>query len=345
MDIVYSEDHRLHCGQGEMVDGEQHPCFENPSRADTVLAAVKRAGIGQVLPPEDFGLEPILAIHGRRYVDFLQHAWDRWAAQGCVADLLPTIFHGRHSRGEAPVPTALMGELGHYCFDSEAPVTSGTWQAIYSSAQVALTAQQLMAQGARSAFALCRPPGHHAGSDYMGGYCYFNNAAIAGQRFLDQGARRVAILDIDYHHGNGTQEIFYGRGDVLFASIHADPMVEYPYYWGHESERGEGAGEGFNCNYPLPHGAGWAQWSKALADACAQIEGYGADALIISLGVDTYEQDPISEFRLTTPDYRLIGEAIGALGLPTLFVMEGGYAVEAIGLNVSGVLEGFLGRP
>ncbi len=179
----------------------------------------------------------------------------------------------------------------------------------------------------------------------MGGYCFLNNAAIATQAFLDQGARRVAILDVDYHHGNGTQDIFYRRDDVLFASIHGDPRVEYPYFLGYADERGEGAGEGCNHNYPLAHGSGWDLWSAALDDACVQIAGYAPDALVISLGVDTYKEDPISQFRLDSPDYLRMGERIARLGLPTLFIMEGGYAVEAIGINAVNVLQGYEARP
>ncbi|MER1154954.1 acetylpolyamine amidohydrolase AphA, partial [Pseudomonas aeruginosa] len=191
---VYSDDHRLHFGQSELVDGKLQPCFEMPSRADTVLARVKSQNLGEVIAPKDFGREPLLRIHDAAYLDFLQGAWARWTAEGHSGDLVSTTFPGRRLRRDGPIPTALMGELGYYSFDTEAPITAGTWQAIYSSAQVALTAQEHMRQGARSAFALCRPPGHHAGGDFMGGYCFLNNAAIATQAFLDQGARRVAIL-------------------------------------------------------------------------------------------------------------------------------------------------------
>ena len=284
---VYSDDHRLHFGQSELVDGKLQPCFEMPSRADTVLARVRHQALGEVIEPRDFGLEPILRVHDAAYVDFLKGAWARWAAEGHSCDMLPSTFPARRLRRDGPIPTALHGQLGHYCFDTEAPITAGTWQAVYSSAQVALTAQDHMRNGANTAFALCRPPGHHAGSDFMGGYCFFNNAAIVTHAFLDQGARRVAILDVDYHHGNGTQELFYNRGDVLFASIHGDPLVEYPYYLGHADERGEGAGALCNHNYPLPHGTGWDGWAAALEDACGKIAAYAPDALVISLGVDT----------------------------------------------------------
>ncbi|HWV10926.1 MAG TPA: histone deacetylase family protein, partial [Pseudomonas sp.] len=205
-----------------------------------------------------------------------------------------------------------------------------------------LSAQQEIANGAHSAFALCRPPGHHAAGDVMGGYCYLNNAAIAAQAFIDQGRRKVAILDVDYHHGNGTQSIFYTRSDVLFTSIHGDPAEEFPFFLGYADELGEGAGEGCNFNYPLPMGSDWDAWSAALEQACQRIGEHGAEVVVVSLGVDTYMEDPISQFKLDSPDYLTMGRRIAALGLPTLFVMEGGYAVEAIGVNAVNVLEGFL---
>jgi acetoin utilization deacetylase AcuC-like enzyme len=209
---------------------------------------------------------------------------------------------------------------------------------------VALSAQAEIAAGAHSAFALCRPPGHHAAGELMGGYCYLNNAAIAAQAFLDQGKQRVAILDVDYHHGNGTQDIFYARGDVLFASIHGDPAEEFPFFLGYSDERGIGAGEGYNFNYPLAMGSPWEVWSAALDQACQRIAEFDAEVIVVSLGVDTFKDDPISQFKLDSPDYLAMGKRIAALGKPALFVMEGGYAVEAIGVNAVNVLEGFEGR-
>jgi acetoin utilization deacetylase AcuC-like enzyme len=206
---------------------------------------------------------------------------------------------------------------------------------------VALSAQAEIAAGAHSAFALCRPPGHHAAGELMGGYCYLNNAAIAAQAFLDQGRQRVAILDVDYHHGNGTQDIFYTRADVLFASIHGDPAEEFPFFLGYADECGIGAGEGCNHNYPLAMGSPWEVWSAALDEACQRIAEYDAEVIVVSLGVDTFKDDPISQFKLDSPDYLAMGKRIAALGKPTLFVMEGGYAVEAIGVNAVNVLEGF----
>ena len=193
-----------------------------------VLDRVKAVGLGEVRAPRDFGLESIRRVHSEGFVRFLQNAWQDWLATGRSHDMLPIAWPTRRLRQTEP--DNIDGRLGYYSFDAGAPITAGTWQAITSSANVALSGQSELANGARSVFSLCRPPGHHAAADYMGGYCFFNNAAIAAQAFLDRGAGRVAILDVDYHHGNGTQDIFYDRADVLFTSIHGDPRFEYPLF-------------------------------------------------------------------------------------------------------------------
>ena len=335
----YSDDHHLHHGKCELIDGQLMPCFEKPQRADHILQRVKERQLGEIRAPADFGRGPIERVHSAAYLDFFEGAWARWQEQGGNGDLLPFTWPARTLR--RVIPSDLHGQLGYYSFDGGAPITAGTWQAAYSAAQVALSAQREIATGARSAFALCRPPGHHAASDLMGGYCYLNNAAIAAQAFVDQGRGKVAILDVDYHHGNGTQSIFYHRSDVLFTSIHGDPAEEFPFFLGYADECGEGAGEGCTVNYPLPMGSTWEVWSAALEQACQRIAAHGAEVLVVSLGVDTYLDDPISQFKLDSPDYLSMGRRIAALGLPTLFVMEGGYAVEAIGVNAVNVLEGF----
>ncbi|WP_462382978.1 histone deacetylase family protein [Pseudomonas sp. Marseille-QA0892] len=338
---VYSDDHRLHHGRCELIDGELKPCFEMPSRADHVLDRVRQRDLGQVIEPQDFGRGPIARIHTQDYLDFFEGAWARWAEKGNTADLLPFTWPARTLRSVRP--DNLHGQLGYYSFDGGAPITAGTWQAAWSAAQVALTAQGTVAAGANSAFALCRPPGHHAAADLMGGYCYLNNAAIATQAFLDGGAKRVAILDVDYHHGNGTQSIFYERDDVLVTSIHGDPRFEFPFFLGYADETGAGVGEGYNLNLPLAAGSYWDTWSDALEKACQAVARLGADVIVVSLGVDTFKEDPISQFKLDSPDYLRMGERIARLGKPTLFVMEGGYAVAEIGINAVNVLEGFEG--
>jgi acetoin utilization deacetylase AcuC-like enzyme len=231
--------------------------------------------------------------------------------------------------------------LGRYAFDAATPITANTWEAVYASAQVALTAGDMVGAGERAAFALCRPPGHHAGADYSGGYCYLNNAAIAAQAARDAGAARVAILDIDYHHGNGTQDIFWRRGDVFYASIHADPATDYPFYWGHADEVGEDDGRGATLNLPLPHGARLDAFRQAQGVALEAITRFAPDLLIISYGADTWEGDPICHFALSTDDQAVLASDIAGCGWPTLIVMEGGYAIDALGANVASFLSGF----
>jgi len=337
---IYSDRHHLHHGTAELIDGTLQPCFELPRRADMILARVREVGLGKVIEPRSFGLDPVRRVHDAGFVDFLARAWTDWTALGRTNDALPLVWpvpSVRHDR----VPDHIDGRLGFYSSDAGVPITAGTWQAIQAGADVALTGAEAILDGAASAFALCRPPGHHAASAAMGGYCYLNNAAIAAQYLRDRGLATVAILDVDYHHGNGTQQIFDARPDVLFVSLHADPRGEYPYFLGYADERGSGAGLGATVNYPLPAGTAWTAYAAALDDACAAVAAFAPDAIVVSLGVDTYEHDPISQFRLTRDDFPRLGAAIAPLGRPTLFVMEGGYAVDDLGINAVGVLQGF----
>ena len=281
-------------------------------------------------------------MHSARYVRFLEQAWDEWAATGRSHDALPLIWPVRDLRSDIE-PEFIDGKLGFYAMDAGVAITAGTWRAVSASANLALTGMDALLAGEGSAFALCRPPGHHAAAEYMGGYCYLNNAAIATQSCLDGGARRGAA-------GRGLPswqrraEHFYQREDVMFLSLHGDPKSSYPYFSGHRDEAGAGAGLGFNHNYPLPHGTGWLAYGEALRHACGRIAAYAPDALVVSLGVDTFKEDPISQFRLESEDFLRLGEILGGLGLPTLFVMEGGYMVDDIGVNAVNVLMGFEGR-
>ncbi|HTN49887.1 MAG TPA: histone deacetylase family protein [Burkholderiaceae bacterium] len=343
MHVFYSDRHRAHRGRYEFFRGELVPCFETPERADIVLAATRSQGIGPVLEPAPFDLARIERVHAPRYVRFLEQAWTRWNALGHTKDALPAVWPIRGMRHDIE-PDDFIAQLGLYSFDSGTPFTTGTWIAARTGADIALTAARHVATGqGHSAFALTRPPGHHAGADFMGGYCFLNNAAIAAQALLDGGAQRIALLDVDYHHGNGTQAIFYRRADVLFLSIHGDPKTEYPFYLGHADERGAGPGAGFNVNYPLPAGCDNSRWFDALEDASKRIAEYRADALVVSLGVDTFAGDPISKFKLEAPEFRRLGERLARLALPTVFVLEGGYAVSEIGDNVAHVLGSFDG--
>lgn len=343
MKTVFSPLHAGHAGQMELVAGAIVPGFEKPSRAEYIRARVESEKLGPIIAPVEHDLAAARRVHTTDYIDFLPTVWPDWVAAGLPGSAMPFTWPTRGLRGDVR-PQRIDALLGYYSFDGGATFVEGTWAAIKSSYDVALTAAALVKGGERSAFALCRPPGHHAGAAFMGGYCYINNAAVAAQWYRDQGARRVSILDVDYHHGNGTQEIFYDRADVQVINLHGDPMAEYPFYLGHADERGAGAGEGFNINYPMPSGTRWEAWNAALEDGCARLAAYAPDVVVVSLGVDTFEKDPISQFKLTSSDYPRIGERIAKLGLPTLFVMEGGYAVEEIGVNAVGVLTGFEGR-
>ena len=340
MKTIYSPDHLLHHSPGELLFGEFVPAFEKPERAELVLSRVREVGLGEICPPDSFPVSAITRIHDQGMVALLQTAQSEWEQMGRTGSAYPYTWMTRGMRTDR-VPASLDGRLAHYSFDCGTPITKTSWQAIKSSADVALTGAALMTSGARGAFSLCRPPGHHAGADHFGGYCFLNNAAIATQKLLDEGAKRIAILDIDYHHGNGTQQIFYQRDDVLFVSLHGHPDEEYPYLLGFEDEPGVGQGAGFNLNFPMRWGTAWPEWSAALEAGLKRITAYSPDVVVVSLGVDTYKGDPISHFQLDHNHFTLTGRRIASLGKPTLFVMEGGYAVAEIGINAVNVLTGF----
>ena len=339
METIFSEKHRLRNSRTELYGGELVEPFERPSRAEYIVERVRAVDLGPVSAPDEFGMEPILAVHDAGFVSFLQTAWTDWCAEGFKGEAITTVWPAR--RMSTRIPTFIEGRLGYYALACETSISQGTWEAAYASAQVALTGAERIRQGARSAFSLCRPPGHHAALDMYGGYCFLNNAAIAAQHLLDKGAKRIAILDVDFHHGNGTQDIFYDRDDVLFVSLHGDPMDAFPHFLGHAEETGTGKGAGFNVNYPMPAGTTFGTWRAALTDALARVADYAPDAVIISLGVDTFETDPISFFKLQSDDFTTFGTDIAGLNLPTLFVMEGGYDIAEIGINAVNVLQGF----
>lgn len=296
MQVVYSEQHRAHFAQAEIFGGEFVTPFERPSRMEYILRELRKRGMDKLLPPSKLDMKAVRRVHDAGFIRFLETAWGEWTAAGFRGEIIPTSIPNRGLRQR--VPKAIDGKAGYYIHSMETCITAGTWEAATASAAVALTAQKIVAGGAGSAFALCRPPGHHAHDDLYGGYCFLNNAAIAAQAFRDQGAAKVAILDVDFHHGNGTQDIFYDRDDVLFCSLHGEPETAYPYFLGYKEERGTGKGEGFNLNYPMPAGTDFATWSKALAAACREIRRFGAEVVVVSLGVDTFEKDPISYFKL-----------------------------------------------
>jgi acetoin utilization deacetylase AcuC-like enzyme len=342
---VFSPDHARHDPQKEMADGKLVPAVEIPRRAEMVHFAVTEAEIGEIIAPDPLDRTLVERVHDPAYVQFLENFWQRWLDAGRdpeTTDTFPFIW---------PVPGLrkletrhLDGLMGRYSFDAGTPMGPGTWAAASASAATAQTAASRVSEGLSHAFALCRPPGHHAMSDAFGGYCFLNNAAVAAEGLRQGGAKKVAVLDVDYHHGNGTQAIFYDRSDVFFASIHADPMDEYPYFLGHADEIGQGDGEGANLNMPLPIGTLWPDYANVLSHVLAQIEAFKPDAVVISLGLDTFERDPISQFRLRSEDFFTLGAALGGMTVPAVIVFEGGYAVDDLAVNAINTLTGFLDR-
>ncbi len=323
MITVFSTDHLLRSPRTELYGGELVRPHESPQRAQIVLERIQSQRIGQVIAPASFGAAPLLRVHDQEYIE----------------EAIPDCWPARRMTQRRP--NSITGKLGYYAMAGETSISRGTWEAARAAVDVALTGASRINEGAGAAFALCRPPGHHAARDLYGGYCFLNNAAIAAQYLRDSGAARVALLDVDFHHGNGTQDIFYDRSDVLYVSLHGDPADAFPYFSGYADETGTGAGAGFTLNLPLPPGTEFGAWQDALRAALMRIENFRADALVVSLGVDTFAEDPISFFRLQSADFSTYGRMIGACALPTLFVLEGGYAVGEIGVNVVNVLTGF----
>jgi acetoin utilization deacetylase AcuC-like enzyme len=339
MKAVYSPLHARHDGGVELYRGALVPTFETPERAEIIRAALAGGGY-ELLEPRPIPESRLLRVHEPEFVDFLRGAHARWVAEGRSGHVLASGFPARGLRRDRR-PAGISGSLGYFSFDASTPIVAGTWDAVLAAARSAMTAAAIVTEGESAAYALCRPPGHHAARSTFGGYCYLNNAALAAQYLRDAARARVTVLDVDYHHGNGTQEIFWERDDVQFVSLHGYPDTEYPWFMGYADERGAGPGEGFTLNLPLPAGTHWEAYGAALDVALDAISRYAPEALVVSLGVDTFAADPISAFKLESRHYPLIGERIAALGLPTVLVQEGGYAVAEIGTNVAGVLGAF----
>ena len=347
--LVASDDHLAHAGLVELVGGREVPCYESPERAIAIRDALLATGEYDLVAPSDHGVDPIAAVHELELVDVVEHAWTDALAAGHDPSrpLLPDTFLLRGYAGRMPLdrlPPARHDRLGAYCFDTATPIVAGTAAAARASVDIGLTALDLVLEGAPVAYALCRPPGHHAGRNLIGGYCFYNNAAIVAESLLARGAERVAILDVDFHHGNGTQQIFWERGDVLYVSLHGDPAGIYPYYSGYAAERGAGEGEGTTLNLPLAPGTTGPGYLAALDEALDATRAFDADApLVVSLGFDTYHADPICDLAVRTEDYGRIGARISDLGMRAVVLQEGGYAVEALGANAVAFLAGLRG--
>jgi acetoin utilization deacetylase AcuC-like enzyme len=342
MKTFYSPTHLEHAPSEEFEGGKMNPAIEVPLRALRVRDEIERRAIGPILAPADFGMAPIARVHDAGLVKFLGEASGLWRKR-YGEDAPPAIPSAWPARGLRAQPDGdVESRLGSYAFDTATPIVRGTWSAALAAANAALSAAAAIKDGARAAFALARPPGHHASADVFGGYCYLNNVAIAAQWFADQGLK-PAILDVDYHHGNGTQSIFYRHADVFFCSIHGDPSFAFPHFLGFADETGEGAGAGANLNLPLAMYTDWSGYAQAMAHAAAALRRFGPDVLLISLGLDTFEADPISKFRLRATDYLRLGATIAGLKLPTFFIFEGGYNLDTLAEITVNVLEGFEG--
>ncbi len=337
MKAVYTEKHRSHDPQFFLVRGLVKRTTEQPERADRLLAGLK-AGRHEPIAPAEFGPGPRLRVHSPEYLRVLAEAWDAWSALGDAGpEMIANVHPVRHA---ATYPSHIVGRLGWHTADTGCPIGPGTYAAACAATDVAVTAAQLVMDGEDAVYALCRPPGHHAFRDVAGGFCFLNNSAIAAAH-LRQRYERVAILDVDVHHGNGTQGIFYERSDVLTVSVHADPAAYYPYVWGYAHERGEGAGLGANLNIPLALGTGDDGYLPALDVARKTIEAFAPGALVVALGLDASEHDPLAGLAVTTGGFRRIGQAIARMGLPTVLVQEGGYLSDILGANLTAVLGGF----
>lgn len=339
MKVYYSEAHRKHEPPFEVFDGGlRTPYMENPDRMDRILNALTQTNRADICEPKDFGFDPIYAVHDKEYIDFLASCWNEWLDTEAKdkSTLLPATFALRRHPQK---PTSLLGRAGYYIMDLSACIVEGTYQAALASANCALSAAETVANGKHTAFALCRPPGHHAGKDYAAGYCFINNASVAANWLSAKG--KVALLDVDYHCGNGTQDIFYERDDVLTISIHADPNFEYPHYAGYADETGAGPGLGFHKNFPLEKGTDDARYLLTLGEALSLIRIFKPKFLVVSAGMDIYADDPLGTIKVTTEGIAEIGKRISALDLPTVIVMEGGYNNEALGKNIVRFLGGF----
>jgi acetoin utilization deacetylase AcuC-like enzyme len=339
MKAFYAEEQKRHDPKAFLSSGAPQPNPEKPERAERLLAGARAAGCA-VERPKDHGIGPVAAVHTPEYLDFLEHIFARWQRiEGASAEVIPNI-HPIARNGS--YPASAVGQAGYHMADTACPISAETWQSALWSAWSAVEAAEAVLSGEPAAYALCRPPGHHAFADVAGGFCFINNSAVAAQVLRGKSAR-VAILDIDLHHGNGTQGIFYARPDVLTVSLHADPVRFYPFFWGHADERGEGAGLGCNLNLPLARKSGDAAFLVALEVAFRRIRAFSADALVVALGLDAFEGDPFGGLSVTTPGFSRIGEAIAGLRLPTTIVQEGGYLCDALGDNLTAFLTGFGG--
>jgi acetoin utilization deacetylase AcuC-like enzyme len=341
---VWSPLHRRHAPTVEVELGRPVAQYELPARADEIRRALSEAPDRfRVVEPTSHGVGPIEAVHDPGLVAFLGSAWEQVHREEGLAEAIPdTVVHPalRAGMGPAPAPAGAAARLGYWCFETMTPLVEGTYDAARGAVDVALTATDLVLGGEPVAYGLCRPPGHHAPTAAYGGYCYFNNSSIAAHAIATSTGTKVTVLDVDYHHGNGTQQIFYERSDVQYVSLHGDPNRAYPYFAGYAEETGAGRGAGANLNLPLPAGTDDAQYLDALARALDAIDAFDPAVVVVSLGVDTFHLDPIADFALTTDGFSASAAAVAALARPLVVLQEGGYHLPSIGGNVRAWLDG-----
>ena len=347
MKAVYTLRHRLHHPQRELEASDFQEPLEHPERAEIIRAALDADPAFEFIAPDEWGIEPIVAVHDAGLVGFLETAWEEYQRQhGQTHDVVPDVFAMaalREGMGPARLPESIGMRLGWWCYETTTPLTQGTYEAARSSVDVALTAAAQVLGGDRVAYGLCRPPGHHASRALYGGYCFFNNAAVVAQHLTSTTGSRVSVLDVDYHHGNGTQQIFYDRADVQFVSLHGDPHRAYPYLTGFSDEVGTSAGSGTTSNFPLPERTSDDGYLAALTAACEAIESFGPELLVVSLGLDTFVDDPIGDLALSADGFEASGALVARLDLPTVVLQEGGYAADELGENARRWLHGVAG--
>lgn len=337
MKVVFSPAQLEHNPESYLSSGAPVANPELPERADRLLAAALECGLTQELPA-DCGDSVIAAVHSERYLTFLQNIHTRWSRiDGASKEVLPNVHPISRADG---YPKSAVGQVGYHVYDASCPISADTWTSARWSAMTAAHAARQVLAGERSIYALCRPPGHHASQDLAGGFCYFNNSAIAADQLLEK-FERVAIIDVDVHHGNGTQRIFYDRSDVMTLSIHADPVRFYPFFWGYADETGTGAGEGFNVNLPLPRGTGDTDYLKTLDIALKSVSDFEPQAIVIALGLDAHKDDPYQGMAITTPGFSHIAKSLAAMNLPSVIVQEGGYLSDSLASNLLSFLAGF----
>ncbi|MGZ4535830.1 MAG: histone deacetylase family protein [Nocardioidaceae bacterium] len=346
--VVWSPATRLHVPRAEIWVGVATPGTEVPERVDAILAALGGHPLVEAPPQDDAVLR---TVHDPGMLDFLATAADRWRAGGYEElvgqdRVVPYFFPTPALTDGMPVrpAVAVHAEAGRYCYDTCTLTGPGTWEAARAAVDCALVAARTVAAGAPVAYALCRPPGHHATRSGFGGSCYLNNAAVAAQALREAGHARVGIVDLDAHHGNGTAQIFYDRADVSYASVHVDPGAGwFPHVLGYADETGAGPGEGATRNHPLPEGTGDDGWVAAVEELAVWTLRTGCTALVVSLGVDAAAEDPESPLRVTADGFREAGRLLGSLGLPTAVVQEGGYHLDSLGALVAAYLDGHAG--